>query len=79
MERASAHPEPSMTAISTAPSARLRAGTAASQRAWRTGSSTRRSDSAESAMASATAASRWDQVSGPQRASANTSTGQCQR
>ena len=58
IERARPHPTASMTRIRAPPRARLRRGTAASQRAWRTGSSTQRIDSAArpSEMPIATAA-----------------------
>ena len=61
IDRESAHPAVSITSTIAAPKARLRAGTAASQRAWRTGSSTNRYDSAESPTAITTAAKRWVQ------------------
>ena len=79
IDRASAQPEISITSTMAAPKARLRAGRAINQRAWRTGSSTNRNESAESPTASATATKRSVQPSGPQRASASTSTGQCHR
>src|SRR5262245_11378487 len=59
------------TRIIAAPSARLRAGAAASQRLWRTGSSTNRYDSADSPTAITIATTRPGQLSGPPRASAS--------
>ncbi len=79
IDRESAHPALSMISTMAAPKARLRAGTAASQREWRTGSSTNRNESADSPTEMTTAAARWVQSSGPQPASASTRTGQCQR
>jgi hypothetical protein len=73
------HPTSATTSTMAAPSARLRAGTAARRREWRIGSSTNRTDTAEMATDTATVATRCITDSGPHCASASTYTGQCQR
>ena len=80
--RGLASSSPAMSAVTSSsenPGERLRLGRDASQGEWRTGSSTRRYETAARTTEPATTTSRWTTDSGPHVTPTSTSAGQCHR